>query len=155
MKIREATEFAAEVEFGVSQEERVLRRWAPLSRIGRKARGFLRAGRFDDFDYVVFGEDGRVIAYLEIKVRRVPLAKYGDAVFPARKMAKARSIWRANKLPFIAAVEYGCGALVQVDLTAAPSGYRRLTRHDRPGQAVSHVVYGRDKLNILSEGSKQ
>jgi hypothetical protein len=51
-------------------------------------------------------------------------------------------------------VEYGCGSLVEVDLSEKPSRYRDITRRDRPGMTpVPHVIYDKGRLRLL-EGAK-
>lgn len=137
---------AAEVAQGTSQEERILARWAKHH---PEARGFLKGGTYDDFDFVVFGQNGLVYCYLEVKFRRVPLSKYGDALFPLRKHAFAK-LSRAQRLtPVLAVTEYSCGSLVEVDLAEEPGERRDVTRRDRPGRSVPHVLYGKTQMRVL------
>ena len=143
----------AEVAFGTSHEGRILKRWAASSPNAKGARGFLKAGKFDDFDFVIFGGDGLVLCYLEVKLRRSPLSRFGDAIFPARKHAFALEARSRRKTPVLAVTEYGCGALVEVGLWKEPSSRRDIARRDRPGmKPVPHVIYEKAKMTVL-EGS--
>jgi hypothetical protein len=145
-----AQSFQREVSYGVALEEGILNRWATVSELGRRARGFLRAGEYDDFDFVVFGTDGLVIAYVEVKRRRVRLADYGDALFPARKHAFALRATRDHAIPVLGVVEYACGNLVVVDLAQKPAQRRDIARRDRPGQApIPHVLYAREQMEVV------
>lgn len=140
-----------EVAFGTGQEDRVLDRWKQLSPSAQGARGFLKGGKFDDFDYVVFAQDGLVMCYLEVKVRRSPLSRFGDAMFPRRKHDFALKALRERCTPVLAVTEYGCGALVEVNLAFSPDSARDVARRDRPGmKPVPHVFYGKDKFRRLA-----
>lgn len=142
-----ATSFEGEVAEGVSQEERILRRWADHH---PKARGFLKGGTYDDFDFVVFDTTGVVYCYLEVKFRRVRLDQYGDAMFPTRKHTFARRVELERKTPTYAVTEYADGALVEVDLRDDPADQRDITRRDRPGmKPVPHVFYDKTQFWVL------
>jgi hypothetical protein len=139
----------AEVAFGTAHEGRILKRWSELSSYAAGARGFLKAGKYDDFDFVIFDGRGFVICYLEIKLRRSPLSRFGDCIFPARKHARALEAQEERKTPMIAVTEYGCGALVEVDLAQEPTRRMMVKRKDRSGPAVPHVVYEKDRMVVL------
>jgi hypothetical protein len=141
----------AEVAFGTSHEGRILKRWAASSRYAAGARGYLKGGRYDDFDFVVFGGDGLVICYLEVKLRRSPLSRFGDVMFPARKHDFAVMARSKRRTPVVAVTEYGCGALVEVGLWQEPDARRDIVRRDRPGtNPVPHVFYEKAKMRVLS-----
>lgn len=147
----EATDLKdAEVAFGTAHEGRILARWAASSPRAAGARGFLKAGKFDDFDFVIFAGDGLVLCYLEVKLRRSPLSRFGDAIFPARKHDFALRAKRERKTPVLAVTEYGCGALVEVDLSQTPTRRQDIKRRDRPQmKPVPHVVYEKDRMAVL------
>jgi hypothetical protein len=152
--VREAQAFEAEVEHGLANEERILARWRESSARAKDARGFLKGGTYDDFDFVVFDKRGVVICYLEVKLRRSALARFGDVMFPARKHAFAKQVLAERKTPVVAVTEYGCGALVEVDLALPPESARDIVRRDRPGmKPVPHVFYGKSQMTVLVKGS--
>jgi len=136
-----------EVDWGESQEARVLRRWCDTSSFARPGARIVASEKFDDFDRIVFDRRGLPVAYLEIKVRRSPFSRFGDAIFPARKHKFARDL-RVYNLPFVAVTEYGCGTLVEVDLSQEPDRKDFIKRRDR-SEAVPHVFYDRDSLTVL------
>jgi len=142
-----AEEKRMEVDWGESQEARVLRRWIDTSSYARAGARIVASEKFDDFDRIVFDRRGLPIAYLEIKVRRSPFTRFGDAIFPERKHKFARDL-RVYNLPFVAVTEYGCGTLVEVDLSQQPDATRLIKRQDRE-RAVMHVFYDRDSLTVL------
>jgi hypothetical protein len=138
-----------EVDWGESQEAVVLKRWIATSSFARPGARIVASEKFDDFDRIVFDKIGLPIAYLEIKVRRSPFTRFGDAIFPARKHKFARQL-RVYNLPFVAVTQYGCGTLVEVDLSQEPDGRRAIARRDRPGMTpVPHVLYDRESLTVL------
>jgi hypothetical protein len=52
-------------------------------------------------------------------------------------------------------VEYGCGSLVEVDLSERPSRFTDIVRRDRPGmKPVPHVIYDKHRLTLLEGVSK-
>lgn len=151
MTVGRATDFTAEVEFGTSREEQILRRWVSLSDCAVDARGFLKGGEFDDFDFVVFAQGGLVLCYVEVKYRRTPFAKYGDAMFPLRKHTFAASCWRKHRLRLYGVTEYSCGTLVELDLQAVPAQRKDIARRDRPGmKPVPHVFYSKSQVTVLA-----
>ena len=143
----------AEVALGTSHEPRILARWAARSKWAAGARGFVKGGRYDDFDFIIFGGDGLVICYLEVKLRRSPLSRFGDVMFPARKHAFALEARTKRKTPVVAVTEYGCGALVEVGLWQEPDVRRDVARRDRPGmKPVPHVFYEKGKMKNQEGG---
>lgn len=144
----------AEVAFGTSQEGRILKRWTSSSKYAAGARGFLKGGRYDDFDFVIFDGRGFVICYLEVKLRRSSLSRFGDVMFPTRKHERALEARRERKTPLVAVTEYGCGALVEVGLWREPDFRRDIQRRDRPDtKPVPHVFYEKGKMTVLEAGS--
>jgi hypothetical protein len=92
---------------------------------------------------------GRILAYLEIKFRRVEFSEFGDAMFPERKVRFAREVCHdRGEYPLIAVTEYACGTLVEVDLRDEPAERRFVKRFDRT-KAVPHVFYSKDQLTVL------
>lgn len=136
-----------EVDWGESQEARVLKRWIETSTYARSGARVVASNKFDDFDRIVFDRRGLPVAYLEIKVRRSPFARFGDAIFPERKHKFAREL-RVFNLPFVSVTEYGCGTLVEVDLSQQPDRTGFIKRRDRDN-AVPHVFYERESLTVL------
>ena len=150
--MKTATDFTAEVNIGLAQEERILERWAKHH---ESARGFLKGGEFDDFDFVIFDKTGIVACYLEVKFRRQPLAMYGDAMFSLRKHVFAIRVRKERKTPVLAVTEYSCGALVEVNLADLPSDTKPIRRRDRPGmQPVMHVFYDKGHMTVLESESR-
>jgi hypothetical protein len=143
-----------EVAWGTADEPRIVARWAKLSEWAKAASMARKGGGFFDWDYQLFAKDGFPVCYLEVKKRRSPLWKYGDALFPKRKHDMGRRLLAEHGLRLIGVVEYGCGSLVEVDLSEKPSRYRDITRRDRPGMTpVPHVIYDKGRLRLL-EGAK-
>lgn len=141
----------AEVAFGLSQEERIANRW--LNTVQEPVgSSFIKAGEFADFDFYVINGAGLVHAYLEVKLRRKPLASFGDVMVPLRKHKTALVARSLGNIPFLAVTEYACGALVEVDLSQEPSETRDIRRRDRPGTpAVPHALYKSDKMKVLAK----
>ena len=149
MRTADAEEKRMEVDWGESREALVLKRWCETSSFARKGARIVASEKFDDFDRIVFDRRGLPIAYLEIKVRRSPFSRFGDAIFPTRKHKFARDL-RVYNLPFVAVTQYGCGTLVEVDLSQEPDRRMSIARRDRPGTTpVPHVLYERDSLTVL------
>lgn len=141
----------AEVAFGTSHEGRILSRWAASSKYAAGARRFIKGGRYDDYDFVIFDGDGLVICYLEVKLRRSPLSRFGDVMFPARKREFALTARTKRKTPVVAVTEYGCGSLVEVELWREPDSRRDIVRRDRPGtKPVPHIFYTKAKMTVLA-----
>lgn len=140
-----------EVTFGERQEDGVVSQWRKLSEFAQRSAYVVKSAEYHDFDRVIFDRQGILVCYLEVKVRRTPLALYGDAIFPTRKHVFGKRL-KDLGLPFIAVVRYGCGTLVEVDLASTPASRRDVTRRDRDGGPVPHVVYSGDQLTILKEG---
>lgn len=139
-----------EVRWGEGQEQGVLRRWLRSSPRCSGADRVIKSRQFQDFDYVVFDREGYPVAYVEIKVRRVPLSDFGDAVAPIRKHEAAVKLWRRHRFPMLMIVAYSCGTLVEVDLAQPPAERRALKRHDRP-KAVPHGLWKGDQLAVIPE----
>lgn len=110
--------------------------------------------RFDDFDFVCHDGAGRLLGLVEVKVRRSPLARYGDVLLPERKWREAQLTLEEGDGAFAVAVTaYGCGALVEVNLAQRPSEFRPIQRRDRRDRpAVPHVIYRGDQLVVLERG---
>lgn len=138
----------AEVGFGEAYEEPILAEWKQLSPAATEARGFIKGGQYDDFDFIILDRRGLVIVYLEIKQRRVKFGQYGDAMFPLRKHELALEAKRRGTC-ILAVTRYACGSLVEVDLGQPPTKKADVTRRDRPGKAVPHVFYSGRKLRLL------
>ena len=153
---RKPRDFRDEVDWGTSQEIRILKRWADLSPTADTARSFYKAGEYDDFDFIVTRDgDGLVLCYLEIKRRRSPLSKFNDAIFPKRKHTAALAMKQQQRIPMLAVTEYGCGSLVEVDLSRKPAregDIQRRDRRDRP--PVPHVFYEKKQLRVVAEGDE-
>lgn len=140
----------AEVKWGEGQEQGVLRRWLRSSPRCSGADRVIKSRPCQDFDYVVFDKAGMPVAYVEIKVRRVALADFGDAVAPIRKHDYAVKLWRRHRFPMLMIVAYSCGTLVEVDLAQPPAERRSLKRHDRP-KAVPHGFWKDAQLTVVPE----
>lgn len=138
----------AEVRFGLDVEEPILADWAKLSGHAKGARGFLKGGRYDDFDFLIVGRDGTVSCYVEVKQRRVEFGKYGDVIFPLRKYALGKLV-SGRGCALLVVTRYSCGTLVEVNLSQPPTKRLTIERRDRPGEAVPHVSYSGSKLTIL------
>lgn len=138
----------SEVTFGESQEQSVLRRWMDLRGIDPKAVRVIKGRQFSDWDYFLLDSEGYPLCYVEIKVRRKPLATFGDAIAPWRKHEKA--VWLAErKIAFWMLTEYP-DALVQLDLAEEPAQRRNIRRRDRPGTpAVPHGLWSADQFEIV------
>lgn len=138
-----------EVKWGESEENRIVARWAKLSGWSTQATGARKGGRYHDWDYVLFTREGFPVCFLEVKKRRSPLYRFGDALFPKRKHDFGREILARNNLRLIGVVEYGCGSLVEVDLSERPSRFRGIKRRDRGGPEIPHVIYDKHRLTLL------
>lgn len=141
-----------EVAWGESFEVAILRRWAALSPFARGAKFVIRSGAYADYDFEIKDKRHLPIAYVEVKRRRSPLARFGDAIFPLRKHDFAKLL-AAYNIPLLAVTEYGCGALVEVNLTVLPARTGGIKRHDRGGKPVPHAFYEGDQLTVLAEAS--
>jgi hypothetical protein len=140
----------AEVAWGESSELLILKRWLDLSYYARDARRYVKSNDFDDYDYFLLDDVGLPVVYVEIKRRRTPFEKYKDAMFPLRKHAFAKQLYK-HSIPFIGVTEYGDGALVEVDLAQPPAVVKPIARADRPGmKPVDHGLYSLKQLTVLS-----
>lgn len=143
----------AEVRFGTAQEIRVAQRWLHLQRhytLGEGER-LVKGGKYDDYDFTLLDDRDRIKCYLEIKVRRTPFAKYGDAMFPERKHDFAIVALEAEGHEFWGVTEYKCGTLAEVLLSVNPAfrkDVQRWDRLDKPG--LPHVFYRKAQMTILA-----
>ena len=140
---------ADEVRFGEGEESRVLSRWIRAKQ-GRGRGGGLRvikSKRYQDWDFLVLDGSGLPVTYLEIKVRRQPLKRFGDAIAPVRKHYLAIDIWERHRLPFLMVVEYP-DALVEVDLREEPYHVGELKRHDRASGQL-HAYWKEGQLKVV------
>lgn len=139
-----------EVAWGESQEAKVVTRWVELSPTGKWARRFVKSLEFDPYDVLVLGEKGVPVCALEVKVRRVKFADYGDVMAPMRKFEFALAM-RELGFPYLLVTEYACGSLVEVDLSQSPGEVRPIARRDRPGmKPVDHGFWGGEQLVRLA-----
>ena len=147
-------DISAELNFGENKEARVLKRWADLSPNGNKAKLLFKTPSYASFDYLMLGTKGLPLAYLEVKVRRTGLRKYGDAMVPISKINAAKACYAEFGIPVFLVTEYSCGSLIEVSLTSDPALRRDVARRDRPGmKPVPHGLYTLDQLTVLAEES--
>lgn len=147
-----ATMIEREVAWGESAELGILKRWLGESLYAATAARIVKSEGFDRFDYLLLDKFGLPVCYVEVKRRRPPLSKYGDALFPHDKHLFARRCAAFN-IPCIGVVEYGCGALVEVDLAKRPSRTDVISRRDRPwDEGSKHAIYSKRQLTVLAEG---
>jgi hypothetical protein len=140
-----------EVAFGEEQEERILERWLPLSKFAEEADSYRRSDTYRAFDFYVEAKGGYVRCYVEVKRRRTPFAKYGDLLVPLKKHHEAASEASRTGIPHIVVTEYGCGTLVEADLSQKPFQTRDIKRRDRPRmRPVPHAFYSRSQLTVLA-----
>lgn len=138
----------AEVRFGLNAEEPILTDWSKLSEHAAGARGYLKGGRYDDFDFLIVGKDGTVTCYVEVKQRRIAFGTYGDVIFPLRKYILGRDVSKRG-CTLLVVTQYTCGTLLEVDLSQPPTKRLEIERRDRPGEKVPHVSYSGTKLTYL------
>ena len=143
-----------EVKWGEAQEMDVLKRWLRISPAVSLDGRVIKSRQAQDWDYLVLDEKGYPVAYVEIKVRRVRLAEFGDAVAPIRKHEMAVSMKRRHNVPMLMVVQYACGTLVECDLAVSPKERRPLQRRDRTHQApVLHGFWMGDQLTVVDEAA--
>lgn len=138
-----------EVAWGEREENRIMGRWAKTSSLSPKGGFVTKSPPYADFDFCVLTKVGFPVAWVEVKLRRSPLARFGDALFPLRKHERAKELWEQHKIKLIGITEYGCGSLVEVDLSVAPTKFVDIKRRDRTGPAKPHVIYEKDKIRVL------
>lgn len=139
-----------ELAWGEAHESAVLKRWVKLSPHARGAKRFLRTEELDQYDFLVLDGLGVPLCFVEIKVRRTDLAKYGDVLTPWSKHTFAKKLAR-HQLPFLLVTQYACGSLVEVDLTGKPAVKKQVARRDRPGmKPVPHGLYQGTQLTVLA-----
>lgn len=140
-----------EVNWGEAAEEPIFKRWCQLSPNAGEAKWALPGPKYSDWDRLVFDKACSPICYLEIKQRRVELARFGDVILPQRKTDFCVKEGAAHRIPFYLVTLYACGSLVEVDLSQKPDEKFLLARNDRPGQkAVPHVRYEGKKICVLA-----
>lgn len=133
---------ADELAWGERFENPILERWAKLSPHAPDGCLFLKSGPFSPFDAYVVDKRGFVLCYVEVKRRRTGADQYGDCICPFTKHEAARYARDAHDIYFVLVTEYGCGTLVEVDLSKRPSRTQMIARRDRPGmKPVKHAVY--------------
>ena len=138
----------SELEFGEAQERPILDRWLAVSRLRPSL--VIRSCQTHDFDWFLLDTKGLPLVYVEVKKRRSPLSRFGDAIFPLRKHQFALDVLGSFCIRCFGIVEYGCGTLVEVDLGEAPREVREIRRRDRPGsKAVLHGVYAADQIRVV------
>ena len=142
---------ASEVTFGESQEKRILLRWLKAKGIKPDKVRALASRSMQDWDFLVLDNDGFPVCYVEIKIRRQPLAKYGDAIAPHRKHRFARQLQSVHAIKFVMVVEYP-DALVEVDLADEPASTRTIVRRDRGGDGQLHGIWAGEQLAVIEGG---
>ena len=140
---------ADEVTFGEGQEVRVLGRWLRTVQGTSKAGGLraIKSKRFQDWDFLVLDAAGMPYAYVEIKVRRQPLSRFGDASSPIRKHDLARKLHLRHGIRFVMVVEYP-DSLVEVDLASDPDEVGELKRRDRSNGQM-HAYWRGDQIKVI------
>lgn len=152
MKEDRAAAIDKEVAWGESSEFTILKRWLKVSLYAVGSARIIKSEGFDRFDYLLLDKRGLPVAYVEVKRRRPPLKQYGDALFPYDKHLFARRCAGFN-IPCIGVVEYGCGALAEVDLTKRPAKDEHISRRDRPwDNGARHAIYSKRQITVLEEG---
>jgi hypothetical protein len=121
------------------------------TRTGRAFRSInpVKSSPIARLDYVLLDGEGVPAAYLEVKTRSTPFARFADVICPLTKHTFARKVAEKFDVPVYLVTEYACGTLVEVDLTAKPAGRRQIERRDRPGQRPWHAVYEGKQLKVL------
>lgn len=138
-----------ELEYGATDEENILRRWAQLTTLLAEGSRFVKGGDFDPYDFFVFRKGGLPLGVVDTKRRRVPVGQYGDVMVPFSKHLFASSLF-PFKLGSVLVTEYGCGTLVELDLSLEPHEVRDVARRDRPGmKPVKHAIYLLDQAVVL------
>jgi hypothetical protein len=57
----------------------------------------------------------RVVAFAEVKVRKVPSTQYADYMVSLSKLIRARELWKVTRCPFYLVVEFSDGIRVWLD----------------------------------------
>jgi hypothetical protein len=147
----QTTSRQAEVEFGVRQERKILRRWRDHTRYFQSIHAAVAGPERADFDFLLLDRDWMLLAYLEVKVRRVRIADYGDVITPIRKHHLALRL-REHRIRFLMTTLYACGTLIELDLSEKPSRVAPMKRRDRE-QGSDHAFYGPGQFTVLVEGA--
>jgi hypothetical protein len=142
-----------EVAWGEHREGAVLAAWAEHAPQAQFATRFIKSGPTDPYDVFVFGRKSLPLCALELKVRRQPLADYGDVMLPLSKHEFAKNLNRYS-IPFLSVTLYECGSLVQVNLLNEPCQVKPISRRDRPGmEPVPHAFYKGGSFQVLRAAS--
>lgn len=141
----------SEVNFGEEQERLIVKRWAKLSRHARRGVQYVKGSQKAHYDFLVLDRDGLPVCYVEVKKRRSALSQFGDCILPVFKLKFAASARSKHAIPTFAVTEYGCGALVEVDLSVKPAKREYLERRDRPGQGSEHAFYTSEQFTVLAK----
>ncbi len=150
---KRALNIEAEVEHGLRNEVRILKRWLDESPSADQAGGVYRTSEYHDFDYYVDkDDDGFPLCYLEVKSRRTAFGKFGDLIVPERKHTAALDLKRKHRIKSICITEYGDGTLVEVDLAQKPARVGPIQRRDRRHLPPKpHAFYEGKQLKIIGE----
>lgn len=143
---------ADEVAWGTSAEARIIDRWVRTSPSAKKlkVRHTMKLGSHADFDFILFNAEWMACGYAEVKRRRSRLDRFGDCIFPKRKIDLAHKNYAAHRLPVFGVTEYGCGALVEVFICQPPYEHIDIRRHDRPGtDPVPHCVFAKQQVKVV------
>lgn len=81
-----------------------------------------------------------LLAWLEVKTRRIDSKKYEDTIVAYRKHDAARFGRAFFKVPTVCLVLF-TDTVATFDLHDAPDGKREIGRYDRPGGAIPHALY--------------
>jgi hypothetical protein len=145
----------AEKAWGEGSEVSILRRWIKLSPEAKGCTRVIKSHEGSAHDFLLLNRLGFPLCYVEIKRRRTPFSKFGDAIFPMTKCGHAKRIAREVGTPFVGVTEYGCGTLVEVNLTKVPASKRDIGRRDRPHIApVPHAIYSKRQVTVLEGVTK-
>lgn len=145
---------AGEVEWGESQEARIVSAWAKLSKWADGAASVLKLPQYADYDFALLDSCGLPVCWVEVKSRRSRLDRFGDILFPLRKHEAAVTLRQKHRIPAIGVTQYSCGSLIEVGLWLNPEAvWEDFQRHDRPGKKVPHVLYNKSQGKILRKAS--
>ena len=91
---------------------------------------------------------GKLVAFVEVKSRRTSFAKYPTTLVALRKHEAAKHAKADLKLPTACVVVF-TDAVGVFDLCTPPDDVVEVTRHDRPGKAVTHAAYKIERMKVL------
>lgn len=144
--------FQPEVDFGESQEARVLKRWAEQSPVAEAAKRYVKSHPFDPYDFLLLAKRGMPLCVIDIKVRRSPFARYGDVLVPKSKADFAAQLFSLHNLPFLLITEYGCGSLIETPIFRDPHRFQDIQRKDRKDKPpVPHALFLKTQSRVLVE----